>query len=289
MARPLRIEFPGAVYHLTSRGDRREAIFDDDDDRHSFLAVLAHALERGEARALAYCLMGNHYHLVLQTQRANLSTVMRQINGIYTQRYNRRHGKSGHVFQGRFKAILVDKESYLLEVCRYVELNPVRANLVADPLAWPWSSLAAHLGKQAAPPWLDHAAVQALLLNRPARSSADAREAARRYAALIASSRDVPLWDDALHGQIFLGDDDFAARMRAQAAAPALQAVDVPRAQRQEASALRDWLGRCATRDEAFARAHREGGMTMTTIAAEAGLSVARVSQIIQRWELAGG
>jgi len=133
MARPLRIEFPGAVFHVTSRGDRRESIFADDVDREDFLAVLAVALDRFDAQSLAYCLMGNHYHLVLYTCQANLSLLMRQINGAYTQRFNRRHGKVGHVFQGRFKAILVDRESYLLELCRYVELNPVRAGMVGQP------------------------------------------------------------------------------------------------------------------------------------------------------------
>lgn len=98
MSRPLRIEFPGATYHVTSRGDRREAIFSDDDDRMRLLEVLASAAERFEAVVLAFCLMGNHYHLVLHTHRPNLSQVMRHINGVYTQAFNRRHGKVGHVF-----------------------------------------------------------------------------------------------------------------------------------------------------------------------------------------------
>jgi putative transposase len=127
MARPLRIEFPGAVYHVTSRGDRREAIFDDDADRHAFLNVIAQATERFDAAILAYCLMHNHYHLVIHTRRGNLSRFMQQLNGVYTQAYNRRHRKVGHLFQGRFKGILVDENAYLLEVCRYVDLNPVRA------------------------------------------------------------------------------------------------------------------------------------------------------------------
>ncbi len=105
MSRPLRIEFPGAVYHVTSRGDRREPIFDDDADRQRFLGVLAHGLSRFDAQVLAYCLMGNHYHFVLYTRAANLSRLMRHINGVYTQAYNRRHGKVGHLFPGRFKAV----------------------------------------------------------------------------------------------------------------------------------------------------------------------------------------
>ena len=107
MSRPLRIEFPGAVYHVTSRGDRREPIYRDDDDRAAQLAVIADAADRFDAQVLAYCLMGNHFHLVLHTRQANLSRLMRHVNGVYTQAYNRRHGVVGHLFQGRFKAILV--------------------------------------------------------------------------------------------------------------------------------------------------------------------------------------
>ena len=129
MARPLRIEFPGAIYHVTSRGDRRESIFEDDVDRERFLAVLDQATARFDAQVLAYCLMGNHYHLVLHTRQGNLSLLMRHLNGVYTQAYNRRHGVVGHLLQGRFKAILVDRDAYLLTLCRYVELNPVRAKL----------------------------------------------------------------------------------------------------------------------------------------------------------------
>lgn len=137
MSRPLRIEFPGAVYHVTSRGDRREEIYASDDDRTLFLAVLAQAAERFHAKALAYCLMGNHYHLVLQTRDANLSLLMRHLNGVYTQAFNRRHGLNGHLFQGRFKAILVDTDTYFLRLCQYVELNPVRARVVGHAQAWP--------------------------------------------------------------------------------------------------------------------------------------------------------
>ena len=155
MARPLRIEFPGAVYHVTSRGDRREPIVLGDEDREDLLGVLGQALHRFDACALAWCLMDNHYHFVLHTRQPNLSLLMRHINGVYTQRFNRRHGKVGHLFQGRFKAILVDRDAYLLEVCRYVELNRVRAQLVEQPAQWPWCSYHALTGLRTAPDWLD--------------------------------------------------------------------------------------------------------------------------------------
>ena len=146
MSRPLRLEFKGALYHVTSRGDRREPIVGDDIDRQAWLAVLERGLERFEASAFAYCLMGNHYHVVLQTHRPNLSRLMRHVNGVYTQTYNRRHGVVGHLFQGRFKAILVEEESYFLEVCRYVDLNPVRAGMVKRPQDWAWSSYESRKG-----------------------------------------------------------------------------------------------------------------------------------------------
>jgi len=125
MSRPLRLEFPGAVYHVTSRGDRREPIYVDDVDRAEHLAVLAQAAERFDAQVLAYCQMGNHYHLVLHTRQANLSRFMRHLNGVYTQAFNRRHGLVGHLFQGRFKAILVDRDAYLLTLCRYARWGQV--------------------------------------------------------------------------------------------------------------------------------------------------------------------
>ena len=189
MARPLRIEFPGAIYHVTSRGDRREAIFDDDTDREALLQVLDRTLTRFDGCVFAYCLMDNHYHLVLHTRRANLSRIMRDVNGIYTQAYNHRHGTVGHLFQGRFKAILVDRDAYLLEVCRYVELNPVRAAMVGDPGGWPWSSYRALTGAAAVPPWLDAAAVHGSLLGHEVTTAAERRRARRRYTAFVAEGQ----------------------------------------------------------------------------------------------------
>ncbi|MDP2262571.1 MAG: transposase [Hydrogenophaga sp.] len=116
MARPLRIEFHGAVYHVTSRGDRREPIFVDDTERRALLDLLGSGLDRFDASALAWSLMGNHYHFVIQTRLANLSLLMRHINRVFTQGFNQRHHKVGHLFQGRFKAVLVDRDSYLLRM-----------------------------------------------------------------------------------------------------------------------------------------------------------------------------
>jgi len=152
---------------------------------------------------------------VLHTRQANLSLLMRHINGVYTQTYNRRHRKVGHLFQGRFKAILVDRDAYLLEVCRYVDLNPVRARLVRKPESWAWSSYRAHRGQAAVPEWLDTPGLHGYLLGRPATSPADRRRAAERYARLVASAPDASVWDTGLRQQSYLGDQDFVERMQA--------------------------------------------------------------------------
>lgn len=154
MARQLRIEYPGAVYHVTSRGNARNDIYLNKEDRINFLATLDTVVRRFNWRCHAYCLMDNHYHLMIETPEGNLSKGMRQLNGVYTQLFNRRHGTVGHIFQGRFKAIVVEKDSYLLELCRYIVLNPVKAGMVRSPDLWEWSSHAATAGIKKAPGFL---------------------------------------------------------------------------------------------------------------------------------------
>jgi putative transposase len=154
MARPLRIEYPGAVYHVTSRGNEKKPVFKDDTDRQNFLNTLQHVNKRYNWICHAYCLMTNHYHLLIETPDGNLALGMRQLNGIYTQLFNKRHGRTGHLFQGRYKAILIQKDSHLLEVCRYVVLNPIRAKMVVKPEEWKWSSYLATAGKGKSHPCL---------------------------------------------------------------------------------------------------------------------------------------
>ncbi len=140
MARPLRIQYEGAFYHVTARGNEKKDIFRDDADRNKFIQVLESVVEKYKWIVHAYCFMGNHYHLVVETPLKDISAGMRQLNGVYTQNFNKRHKRKGHLFQGRFKSHLIEKESYLLEVCRYVVLNPVRARIVNDPARWKYSS-----------------------------------------------------------------------------------------------------------------------------------------------------
>lgn len=285
MSRPLRIEFPGAVYRVTARGDRREDIFVDDTDRACLMAVVAKGLKRFHAQLLSYCLMSNHYHFLVHTQAANLSLLMRHISGVYSQAFNRRHGKVGHLFQGRFKAILVDRDSYLLEVCRYVELNPVRAGMVATPADWAWSSYRVHVGRAAPAAWLDTPGLHGYLLGRDTASAEDVQRAQWLYAELVAAGQGVQLWDEGLNRQIYLGDDDFVQRMLDAASPTARRSADVPKPQRHSPRTLAQWLKQCDSREEALRRAHTESGLSMTALAAELGVSVARVSQLISKAE----
>lgn len=143
----MRIEYAGAMYHVTSRGNARQKIFLDTPDHLEFLNVLKEIIERSRWILHAYCLMGNHYHLLIETPQANLSRGMRQLNGVYTQKSNKHHNRVGHIFQGRYKAYLVEKGSYYLELCRYIVLNPVRALIVQGPEEWRWSSYRETVGQ----------------------------------------------------------------------------------------------------------------------------------------------
>jgi len=155
MSRPLRIEYPGAYYHVMNRGLASQTVFTDRVDRQSFLALLGECHEMWGIGVLAYCLLGNHYHLLIQTPEANLSRVMRHLDGVYTQRTNRRHKRDGPLFRGRYRAIVVDAEEYLLAVARYIHRNPVQAGLVRDPEGYRWSSCRLYLGgNEGRPKWL---------------------------------------------------------------------------------------------------------------------------------------
>ncbi len=201
MARPLRIEYPGAVYHVTCRGNAREKVFLVDPDRELFLEVFAEVVERFSWRCHAYCQMTNHYHLLIETIEPTLSHGMRQLNGVYTQEFNRRHRRTGHVFQGRFKAILVERDAYLLELGRYVVLNPVRAKMVRRAQDWPWSSFRATAGLEDVPFFL----ATDWILEQFATSKAKAQKAYRKF---VSEGRGVPVWEH-LRGQIYLGSDTF--------------------------------------------------------------------------------
>jgi putative transposase len=207
MSRPLRIECAGAIYHITSRGDRREAIYLDDGDRQMWLDVLAQVCTRFNWRCYAWCMMDNHYHFIAETIEGNLSQGMRQLNGVYTQKVNRKHDRVGHVFQGRYKAVLVERNSYLMELSRYVVLNPVRAHMVNDVDEWPWSSYAAMTGVQTPPAWLE----TDWLLGRFAKSRPLAINAYKDFVREGAGLP--PIWGN-LTQQMYLGSDGFVEEMQ---------------------------------------------------------------------------
>lgn len=155
MSRPLRILFPGAIYHVTSRGNRRAPIFLDERDHLIWLDLLGEVAGKYSIKVMGYCLMPNHYHLLIETPIPNLSKAMHMLNARYCQHFNKRHGTSGHVIQGRFHAVLVKHIQQLLAVARYVVLNPVRAKLVENPADWKWSHHRYILAPEAAPIWLE--------------------------------------------------------------------------------------------------------------------------------------
>ena len=209
MARPLRIEFPNAFYHVTSRGNERKTVFRNNGDRERFLTYLESAHHRYGAILHVYCLMDNHYHLLLETPRGNLSQILHHINGAYTTYFNIRHGRSGHLFQGRFKAILVEKDSYGEGLSRYIHLNPVRAGLVKNPSEYRWSSYRYYIGKEREPLWLTTALILGYL-GSPGRSTY------RRYREFVEEGIGGKL-EDPLRKVIastFLGGEEFIRRMR---------------------------------------------------------------------------
>jgi REP element-mobilizing transposase RayT len=271
MARPLRIEFPGAVYHVTGRGNQQRATFADDADRELFLGVLERSVDRFSLVLHAYCLMGNHYHLLVETPAGGLGRAMRDVNGVYTQAFNRRHRTVGHLFQGRYKAILVERDSHLLELARYVVLNPVRVGLCAQPDGYRWSSYRATAGLEPAPPLLTVDWLLAQLASRPAR----ARE---RYRAFVADGLGVDPFAD-LRG-VVLGDDDFVAETTSGGSAPR----EAPRRQRRP---LRPSLAELFERDgeRAILPAYREHGYRLAEIAAHMGCHPATVSRRLRLLE----
>ena len=224
MTRPLRIEYPEAVYHVTSRGNAREKIFKDDQDREKILEVLDSVVKRYNWLCHAYCLMGNHYHLLIETPDANLSIGMRQLNGVDTQAYNRRHKKTGHVFQGRFKAILIQKENHLLELCRYIVLNPIRARIVERPEDWKWSSYAATCGLKKAPKWLKVDWILCQFGN-------ERKTAQKRYKEFVREGIQTKSPWKEVHGQILLGEDGFIEKIR-ELLAGKEKIKEIPRQQR---------------------------------------------------------
>jgi REP element-mobilizing transposase RayT len=291
MSRPLRLEFPGALYHVTARGNERSSIFRDDRDRARFLEMLGAVAASSSWIVHAYCLMGNHYHVVVETPRANLSAGMQRLNGRYTQWFNIRHGRSGHLLQGRYHAVLVERDSHLLELCRYVVLNPVRAGVAAVPEKWPWSSYRATAGLSAAPPWLDVDGT----LSPFSRSKSKARELYRTF---VAEGRGARSPEKDVRHQMYLGGEEFLREMAGRLKGRPVS-KDVPSAQQSPGAPDFEAIRRAVAREfrvapEALSRrrggedkmaavylARKHSGRAGTEVGREFGVGGARVSNVV--------
>jgi putative transposase len=279
MSRPLRLQFPGAFYHLTSRGNQREAIYLDKYDFQRFVDLLGEVCLRYHWRCHAWCLMTNHYHLVIETPDANLSRGMRQLNGLYTQRFNRRHKRVGHVFQGRYKAILVDADTYLLELVRYVVLNPVRAHVVKSAGQWHWSSYRYMTGHTASPPWLETDRILSQF-------SAQRAQAQQRFVRFVAEGQQPATFWQNLRQQIYLGDESFVSRMLGLIDNPS-QMLEVPIAQRREAArSLQYYAKKFQDRRLAMKEAYASGAYTLKEIADFFGCHYSTVSRVVKWLEM---
>ena len=281
MSRPLRIEYPNAVYHITSRGNARSKIYKDNKDRELFLEILGSVIKRYNWLCHPYCLMDNHYHIMIETPEPNLSLGMRQLNGVYTQAYNRRHKKTGHIFQGRYKAILVEKEEYLLELCRYVVLNPVRAGIIKRPEEWRWSSYLAAIGKTKTPLYLT---VDWIL----GQFGSKRKKAEKRYAEFVkAGNNKGKPWDE-IKGQILLGEDEFITRFK-ELLSDKKEIKEIPRRQRYigrpELAKLFKDRQDSGKRKEAIYQAHIRYGYKLKEIADYLRLHYTTISKAIKEVE----
>jgi len=285
MARPLRLELPGAVYHVSTFGNAGQAVFREAEEPALFLEIVGQACARFDWCCLAYCLLPDRYHLVVETRRPTLTRGMRQINGRYTQSFNRRHGIGGHLFQGRYRAVMVEKPAFLAAVCRDTVRQPVERGLAAAPAAWRWSSHRAVAGRlppgRAAPDWL--ALEELLALYGP-----ELDTARRRYTADVEANDRPAVWESLRH-QIFLGSDGFVEEMRERAKAEAARRgnlTEIPKAQWQAPPPpLDSFIAAAESREEAMARAYLSGAYSQSSIAAHFAVHYSTVSRAVRRYE----
>lgn len=277
MSRPPRLEFPGALYHVTARGNRLATIYRDEIDRRAWIAILRNTCARFNLRVHAYCQMTNHFHLLIETPDGNLARGMAYLNGLYSRHVNYHHALVGHLFQGRYKAILVQKESYLLELARYVVLNPVRAGMVSVPEQWDWSSYRWTTSDAIPPPWLH----TDFLLSQ---FGGERREAIKRFRVFVQAGMGKPSPLRQVKYQLILGDTAFVSEHRDKAPRAVLdQATKIQR--RHTTMSLRQFAVRYARRDEAMARAFWSTAFTMAAIGDHFGVSPKTVSRAVLRFE----
>lgn len=276
MTRPLRIELDNSLYHITARGDRKDPIYLSDNDRLTWLSLLGETCERFNFSIRAYCQMTNHFHILLEAVNGELGRGMCHLNGKYSRYFNRAHGLVGHVFQGRYKAILCQSDLYLDELCRYIELNPVRAKMVSHPLDWMWSSYAAKMEVVSCPKWLHPEVVLAHFGDH----QTEARCAYQEFV-MAGIGGASPL--AAVSNHLILGDENFQARVVGLPIEG--NPFEIKRAQRRAlARPLHDYFSEYRNTKEAMARAYFSLGYSMPEIARHAGVSVKTVSRAISQF-----
>lgn len=289
MARPLRIEYPGAFYHITSRGNELNGIFRDGRDREKFLCYLETAVARYKAVIHVYCLMSNHYHLLLSTQEGNLSQILRHINGGYTSYFNKRHNRAGHLFQGRYKAILVDADSYAGELSRYIHLNPVRAGITKLPEQYRWSSYTVYIGKTPGPRWL----TTDWLLRYFGNNKTDARKTYCLFTeAAIGTSRKDPLKEAT--SNLILGKADFVEDIKERYLRGKKEGRDIPALKELTKVSIQTIINETErefrnepelARKAALLISHRYSGRSLREIGEHFGIGESAVSQASRRFE----
>ncbi|MGR3319159.1 MAG: transposase [Candidatus Anammoxibacter sp.] len=223
MTRPLRVEYPGAFYHVFSRGNAGEKVFKGERDKEKFLEYMGKFTERFSVVMHTYCIMSNHYHLLIETQEANLSAAIQWLNISYAIFYNKKHQRSGHIFQGRFKSILVDKDEYIKQLSRYIHLNPVRAKIVQKPLDYTWSSYSSFIGKTKENEWLETEG----LLGHFGRKLKESRNNYKRYVEEVDAGSIKNPNKEVSYG-FLLGDDSFVKWVYKQFISPRGENKEIP-------------------------------------------------------------
>ena len=288
MARPLRIEYPGAFYHVTSRGNERQDVFKSQRDRERFLSYVESAVVRYGAVVHTWCLMSNHYHLLLETPLGNLSQIMRHINGAYTTYFNVKRKRAGHLFQGRYKAILVEADAYAAELSRYMHLNPVRAGMVAQPEHYPWSSYRSYIGHSTMPEWLK----TDFILGSFGKNAADANKEYQRFVEeRLNRAYESPL--NATVASTILGRSSFVRAVaerhlgakRAERSLPAVKALALRPSMDDIIRTIKAELGDRAEllRQVSLYCCQKYSGVKLKDIGARFGISDAAVSQASRR------
>lgn len=291
MGRPLRIEYPGAFYHVTSRGNERRVIFRTKKDYERFLGYFESATERYGAQIHCFCLMPNHYHLLLETPRGNLHQILHHLNTSYTNYFNAKTGRVGHLFQGRYRAVLIDKDGYALELSRYIHLNPVRAHLIEDPFQYPWSSYLVYGGGRSRWDWLQMDFILGQI-------SSDREKARRRYRAYIGEGMKRGLRDplENVVASTVLGSERFMDWVRKRWVGKVTPHRDIPALRKfvsgpDLSSILREaegvfGRGTSESRRVALYLSHRLSGLSLGEIGKFFGMGPSGVSQNTRRVEV---